>query len=683
MKVKKSMLMSIFVVGISTCILACANPADETVIQDTAEVEEVSVETMDQPQDTYIDNPDRSAEGYTLIWSDEFDGEALDTFKWSCQIGTGTSEGLTDWGNQEQEYYTDDKENVRVENGELIITAIKEEKRISGKMFTSARIRTMTDEGEVLFSTKYGRVEARIKLPKGEGLWPAFWMLPVDDSIYNEWASSGEIDIMEARGRLPEKIEGTIHYGQNWPNNVYKGGEYEFPEGEDITGYHLYSLEWEPGVLRWYIDNECYHSTEQWFSKGPASAADYTWPAPFDVPFYILLNMAVGGTFDLQSDPYATEYPAEMKVDYVRVYQKEEGYNATSDVAVVADNKDTDAYAQYAASYEDGEFIVDPDFTTMNTEPIEDTNNGIIPENKDWQFAVGNFGGFAKASVEELEEGTFAKIDVTHGGKQTYAVQLIQHMPIIEGYSYKVSFDAKCSTERSFFVSPSGDGDNAWEKYGVFEASVTPELSNYSFVFKMNSITDPTARLEFNLGNGMGTIWIGNVSVTELKSEDGVDHDMNKSPLSDGNRIYNGTFDQGTQRMAFWHIEEMEVTIPDVIVNDNGSEDYSRKAQLSAKGEDAKLYQNGILINGGKDYVISMDLIGEEGDTVSVALLGTDQKTLYAVNTFICENTDESRVEYVFTVPEGIVDNEAVFRISIPKDTAVTIDNVRLCEVKE
>ena len=126
MKVKKSMLMSIFVVGISTCILACANPADETVIQDTAEVGEVSVETMDEPQDIYIDNPDRSAEGYTLIWSDEFDGEALDTFKWSCQIGTGTSEGLTDWGNQEQEYYTDDKENVRVENGELIITAIKE-----------------------------------------------------------------------------------------------------------------------------------------------------------------------------------------------------------------------------------------------------------------------------------------------------------------------------------------------------------------------------------------------------------------------------------------------------------------------------------------------------------------------------------------------------------------------------
>ena len=232
-------------------------------------------------------------------------------------------------------------------------------------------------------------------------------------------------------------------------------------------------------------------------------------------------------------------------------------------------------------------------------------------------------------------------------------------------------------------MSPSGDGDNAWEKYGVFEASVTPELTNYSFVFKMNSATDPTARLEFNLGNGMGTIWIGNVSVTELKSEDGIDHDMNKSPLSDGNRIYNGTFDQGTQRMAFWHIEDMEVTIPDVIVNDDGSEDYSRKAQLSAKGEDAKLYQNGILINGGKDYSISMDIIGEDGREVSVALLGTDQKTLYAANTFICEKSEDvTNVEYTFAVPEGIIDNEAVFTISIPENNTVIIDNIRMCEVK-
>ena len=680
-----SLLLAICLFAGGTGCGQAVNSANEQKTATEAEPAPENAADNESREGTYVDNPDRTNEGYVLVWSDEFDGTALDTTKWSCQIGTGTSEGLTDWGNQEQEYYTADEKNVRVENGELIITAVMEDERISGKKFTSARIRTMTDDGEVLFSTKYGRVEARIKLPQGEGLWPAFWMLPVDDSIYNEWASSGEIDIMEARGRIPDRVEGTIHYGQNWPNNVYKGEEYIFEEGTDITDYHLYSLEWEPGILRWYIDNECYHSTEQWFSKGPASGADYTWPAPFDVPFYILLNMAVGGTFDLQADPYKAEMPAEMKVDYVRVYQKEEGYNTEEHTAVVvADNKDTEAYEQYAASYTDGEFIVDPEFTTMNVEPIKDTNNGIIPESKDWQFAVGDFGGLAKASVEELDGSSFAKIDVTHGGNQTYAVQLIQHMPVVEGYSYMVSFDAKASKERNFFVSPSGDGDNAWEKYGVFEAAVTEELNNYSFVFKMNSATDPTARLEFNLGNDMGTIWIGNVSVTELKSEDGIDHDMKKSPLSDGNRIYNGTFDQGTQRMAFWHIENMEVSIPDVVIQEDGSEDYSREAKLLAKAEDAKMYQNGILINGGKNYSISMDILGEEGTEVLITLLGTDKRTCYTCYTFTCENNEEAvKAEHVFSVPEGVLDNEAEFAISIPENASVVIDNIRLCEVEE
>ena len=664
---------------------ACDGKPENAQVAET-EATENSTETVAETNEEYADNPDRTSEGYTLIWSDEFDGDSLDNTKWSCQIGTGTSEGLTDWGNQELEYYTDREENVRVENGELVITAIKEEERVGGKMFTSARIRTMTDEGDVLFSTKYGRVEARIKLPQGEGLWPAFWMLPVDDSIYNEWASSGEIDIMEARGRLPQKVEGTIHYGQNWPNNVYKGQEYIFPEETDITDYHLYSLEWEPGILRWYIDNECYHTTEQWFSKGPASAADYTWPAPFDVPFYLLLNMAVGGTFDLESNPYSMEEPAEMKVDYVRVYQKEEGYDTSgSDAVVVADNKDTEGFAKYASAYEDGEFITDSSFTTMNLEPIEDTTNDVIPDNKNWQFAVGNFGGMAKASVEESEEGTFAKIEVTHGGNQSYAVQLIQHLPVVEGYSYMVSFDAKASKERSFFVSPSGDLDNGWEKYGVFEASVGTELANYSFVFKMNSVTDPTARLEFNLGNDSGTIWIGNVSVTELKAEDGIDHDMKKTPLSDGNRIYNGTFDQGTQRMAFWHVENMTVTIPDVVIAGDGTEDYSRAAKLSnVVAEGGKLYQNGILVTGGTNYRISMDISATEPVSIATALLGTDKKTLYASNTFEYDKNGEiMTVEYDFTVPEGVNDNEAEFRVSLSEGREVMIDNVRLVEVKD
>lgn len=677
-KVLKRMLAVVLAIGLLAGMTACGSQTPQMTGQEGVSTEEAMQET----EAVYVDDPENKYEGYKLVWNDEFEGDALDTTKWSYQIGTGTSEGLTDWGNQELEYYTDKEENVRVKDGELVITAIKEDERVGGKLFTSGRIRTMTDDGEVLYAAKYGRIEARIKMPAGEGLWPAFWMLPVDSSLYNEWASSGEIDIMEARGRLTDRIEGTIHYGQNWPNNIYKGQEFVLTEDTDITDYHLYSLEWEPGILRWYIDNVCYYTSDQWYSKGTNSAADYTWPAPYDVPFYILLDLAVGGTFDSEANPYATEYPAEMKVDYVRVYQKEEGYAASDAVVVEADNKDTEGFEQYAASYEDGEFIVDPDFATMNIDPIKDTNNDIIPKSKDWQFAVGNFGGFAKASVEELDEGTFATIEVVNGGNQTYSVQLIQHMPIVQGYSYMVSFDAKASKERSFYVSPSGDGDNGWEKYGVYEASVGTELSNYNFVFEMNSTTDPTARLEFNLGNDIGTIWIGNVSVTELKAEDGIDHDMKKSPLADGNRIYNGTFDQGTQRVAFWHFDNMEAAIPDYVVKEDGSEDYSRKAQLYAAAPDAKMYQNGIQINGGADYTISMDLSASQAAEVTIMLTGADG-TLYAENTFTYDGSGEvQNVEYTYSVVDGISEKDAVFTLSIPEGTRIEVDNIRMCMVK-
>lgn len=184
-----------------------------------------------------------------------------------------------------------------------------------------------------------------------------------------------------------------------------------------------------------------------------------------------------------------------------------------AEVAVV-DNRDLEGFAAYAESYADGEFIVDKTFTTMNIDAITDTGAGIIPDSKDWFFAVGDFGGAATASLEELEQGTFAKIDVTNGGSQNYAVQLIQHMPIIKGYKYVITFDAMASEARSFVLSPSGDGDNSWVKYATLNPSIGTEMATYSFEFTMNNDTDPTARMEFNLGQGVGTIWIGNVSVT-------------------------------------------------------------------------------------------------------------------------------------------------------------------------
>ena len=191
-------------------------------------------------------------DGYTMIWNDEFDGNTLDTSKWSYQVGNG----YYGWGNYEQEYYT--KDNVTVSDGSLKITAKKESK--GGCSYTSGRIRTITDDGEKLFTAKYGRFEARIKLPEGQGLWPAFWMMPAD-SVYGSWPLSGEIDIMEARGRVLDKVSGTIHYGESGSNHRSNSGKYTFGEGQDITGYHVYSVEWSENTIIWYVDGEEYYRT--------------------------------------------------------------------------------------------------------------------------------------------------------------------------------------------------------------------------------------------------------------------------------------------------------------------------------------------------------------------------------------------------------------------------------------
>jgi len=266
----------------------------------------------------YVDKMDRTDEGWELVWNDEFDGEALDETKWDYMYGNGGEYGNSGWGNNEQQFYLAEEKNVRVEEGNLIITAIKEEKLFP---YTSARIRTITNRGETLFATTYGRVEARIKLPVGEGIWPAFWLLPVDESIYGGWAASGEIDIMEAKGRLPGQMSGAAHFGRVWPNNTYESAEYVFPEGTDITEYHIYAIEWEEDEIRWYVDEECYFTLTDWFSQN-AKGEVQPEGAPFDVPFYILLNMAVGGNFDPEANLKNTEFPVEMKVDFVRVYQR-------------------------------------------------------------------------------------------------------------------------------------------------------------------------------------------------------------------------------------------------------------------------------------------------------------------------------------------------------------------------
>jgi len=274
---------------------------------------------------------------WKLVWNDEFDGKEIDTAKWSFDTGNGfynyeANTWINGWGNDELQFYTRDTDNAFIEEGKLHIRAIKESHHGCG--YTSARLKTRRTEGRPLFGKTYGKFEFRAKLPTGKGIWPALWMLPQDEK-YGKWACSGEIDVMEARGHEPNKVLGTLHYGSLWPANAHSGKEHILPRGETITDFHIYALEWEPGEIRWYVDGMLYATQTFWWSssktdagKGrmPTGPADLNpWPAPFDQPFYLVMNVAVGGRFPGKPDS-TTAFPAEMVVDYVRVYDKVGGY---------------------------------------------------------------------------------------------------------------------------------------------------------------------------------------------------------------------------------------------------------------------------------------------------------------------------------------------------------------------
>ncbi|HEY8400607.1 MAG TPA: glycoside hydrolase family 16 protein [Cytophagaceae bacterium] len=249
-----------------------------------------------------VDDPYSSPEDYTrLVWSDEFDSTSLSTARWNYQVGPN-------WQNEELQAYTNNPENIYVENGSLVIQAKNEPITLSGvtKQYSSARI-TTRNKGD----WKYGKIEVRAKLPKGKGIWPAIWMMPTDD-VYGGWPQSGEIDIMELKGSAPYVTQGTIHYGPG-PSSIHISDYFELEKGDFSDDYHVFSILWEKDLIRWYVDGKMFFYVE------PKTIAPEKYV--FNERFHLILNCAVGGWFDGNPDE-TTQFPQKMYVDYVRVYQK-------------------------------------------------------------------------------------------------------------------------------------------------------------------------------------------------------------------------------------------------------------------------------------------------------------------------------------------------------------------------
>ena len=283
--------------------------------------------------------PQRDAP-WVLVWSDEFDGDRIDTAKWDFDLGNGffdykSHTWIAGWGNEELQYYTREPENVFVKNGQLTIRAVKES--LHGCGYTSARMKTRKRDGTPLFTKLYGRFEFRAKVPWGKGLWPALWLLPQDDK-YGGWAASGEIDVMEIVGEKPHQVLNSIHFGSVYPRRSLITHVHDLPGGSTVADWHVYAVEWDPGEIRFYVDGV--HTTTQsfWWScsktvdgagiEATRKADINDWPAPFDQPFYIVMNVAVGGNFPGVPNP-ATQFPAELVIDHVRVYDRVGGCGPT------------------------------------------------------------------------------------------------------------------------------------------------------------------------------------------------------------------------------------------------------------------------------------------------------------------------------------------------------------------
>ncbi|VXB88758.1 Glycoside hydrolase family 16 [Exiguobacterium sp. 8H] len=612
---------------------------------------------------------------WKLVWSDEFSKSEIDHSKWNFETGNWIVDKdgnpvAAGWGNNEKQFYTDKNENAFVKDGKLVIRAKKEQAsdQFGTYDYTSAKLTT-----KGTFSKTYGRYEMRAKLPTGKGLWPAFWMLPEEDR-YGGWAASGEIDIMESWGSQPDKVAGTIHYGETWPNNKYTGKDYHFAEGDGIDKWHTYAVEWEPGEIRWYVDGQLYQTQNDWYAKEANKASKYSYPAPFDQDFYLIMNLAVGGWFDGDVDE-TTPFPAEMEVDYVRVFDLKNGKYRD---AVEPTYSDEEIVLPEGSKQplEDGNLVYDENYT----EPITTVTNGAQALNPTyWNYvSLPDFGGVGSIDVVDLAGTRFADISIDQAGSQPYSHQLIQNVSLGKGGHYKVTFDAKADAARSIAVKVGGGPERGYAKYsdeGSFD--LTTDVQTYSMTFDMTEETDLAARLEFNVGLSTSGVQIGNVRVEQTPRE-AFDPNATKPMLGDGNHVYNGTFDQGAMdRMTYWTFD------PGVTKGTGTVDSVERLFRFETnkkKGAPATLVQQGIQLQEGHEYVLRFKARAERVDGLLVGLNGAKEDTYLPLERIALSEAFDT-YEIPFTMEAGTdLMSQLQFILGSEKGV-IEIDDVELRDV--
>ena len=501
------------------------------------------------------------------------------------------------------------------------------------KSYTSGRISTQN-----LKTFTYGRFEVKAKVPKGQGYLPAFWLMANDENVYGQWPRCGEIDCMEVMGQDTKKLYGTIHYGNP---HAESQGTYTIKDGEKSFSddFHTFTCDWEPGKITWYVDGIKYHEESNWHSTTEGQGT-LTYPAPFDQPFYIILNLAVGGSWVGNPNEETSFVDNPFVVDYVRVYQKDSyDENVTRPEVKFEPTNKPDQFGNYIKNS-----------TFAEAEDLTDDTN--------WKFLTTSDG----AATAEIKDNSMV-ISTENAGTVDYSVQLVQaNIPFEKGATYEVSFDAKASGNRKMNVDVKAP-DRGYQSYmKTLVPELTTEMKHFSTQFVMKADSDVNGRLEFNMGNaGSGDIVLKNVVVRKTAEPD-PNAKEEKTILANGSCIYNGSFQEGKNHLGYW-----DITPEGADIKVTGLSDGRR---LVTEGKSVTISQSDLAFKEGTAYALSFDAYAQNGATV-VATVGGNT---YKVNV----EAGNEKKDYVVKIPATAKFTDKT--VSLKIEGAISLDNVKMVE---
>ena len=572
-----------------------------------------------------ITGGDLNLDGYSLVWEDNFDGPGLNRNDWNVELHE------PGWVNAELQEYVDSEKNIFIENGNLVIRPVKS--TVNGKTrYTSGRISTQNKR-----DFTYGVFEARLKVPEGNGFLPAFWLMATDENVYGQWPRCGEIDIMEVHGSDTRTTYGTIHYGnphrQSQATRTLRNGTF-------ADSFHTFAVKWEPGEISWYVDGFLIHRENDWYSVTEGQG-EITYPAPFDQPFYIILNLAVGGSWVGYPDRTTDFKNARYEVDYVKVWQKENyDENVTKPEKEVVLRAPDEKSKQVLA---DGNYIYNGKFQE---------GNGRLGF---WEIENN---GAAIISVTDFADGRRLSIDGMKINPANALVLRQSGLALAEGtYVFTADIEGKA-------------GDTIMVKAGDESFPVVLEEGRKTYSRKF-SLASPGGRSVSLTFSEPGNYLVDNIVLTE------------------DSLIRNGSFNAG-----FAGFEPYAYTPDDVSwVVDSLSENNAADFTIKDTGPQAwhiQLKQSGICLEKGQSYRLSFDAKSNVDRKIMFAIQRdgskhnddwtpysgekivalTDKYETFSLDFTMNHDTDD---QSVFSLSMGAVDGE---RIS--KQHRICIDNIVL-----